>query len=74
VAAVVVRDDSPATATLVAAHGTLSVCCPVGTDVLSFSALTGARLGTAGNALTTKQREEISGCVSKLRACRKECY
>jgi hypothetical protein len=47
---------------------------PIVRDVLSFSALTGARSGTAGDALTMKQREEISGFVSKSRACGKECY
>jgi hypothetical protein len=55
-------------------RGALFECCPIVRDVLSFSALTGARSGTASDALTMKQREEISGFVSKSRACRKECY
>jgi hypothetical protein len=71
---IVVCDGSPANATLAAAHGALFEHCPVDKDVLSFSALTGVRSGTTIDALTTKQREEISGCVSKLRACGKECY
>jgi hypothetical protein len=55
-AAVMVRDSLPATATHAAARGTLSERRPVVKDVLSFSALIGARSGTAGDALTKKQR------------------
>jgi hypothetical protein len=64
----------PAAATLTVAHGALFERHPVGRDILSFSALTGARSGMAGDALTTKQREEISGSVSKPRVCGKKCY
>jgi hypothetical protein len=49
---VVVRDGSPATATLTAARGALSERHPVIRDVLNFSAFAGARSGTVGDALT----------------------
>jgi hypothetical protein len=46
-----------AVATLATARGTLSERCPIVADVLNFSALTGARSGTADDPLTTKERE-----------------
>jgi hypothetical protein len=42
---------------LAAASGTLSERHPIVRDVLNFSALTGARSGTAGDPLTTKEGE-----------------
>jgi hypothetical protein len=57
-------------ATLTAARRALTVA----KDVLNLSALIGARSGMAGDALTTKEREGMSGCVSKSRACGKKCY
>jgi hypothetical protein len=42
---------------LAAAHGTLSERHPVARDVFNLSALMGARPGTAGDTLTTKERE-----------------
>jgi hypothetical protein len=41
---------------LAAARGTLSERRPITSDVLSLSALTGARAGTVGDALTTKKK------------------
>jgi hypothetical protein len=49
-----VRDSSPAAATLTAARGALSERRPVIKDVLSFSAFTGVRSGTADDTLTTE--------------------
>jgi hypothetical protein len=48
----VARDSSPA-----AARDTLSERFPVVADVLNLSALTRVRSGTAGDPLTTKERE-----------------
>jgi hypothetical protein len=71
---VVAHDGSPVAAALATARGALSECRPVANDVLNLSALTGARSGTAGDALTMKGRERMSGCVSKTRACMKKYY
>jgi hypothetical protein len=54
-------DGSPAATTLVVARGTLSEQRPIANDVLSLSTLTGAREGTTGDALTTKERQGMSG-------------
>jgi hypothetical protein len=49
-----VRDGSPAAATLTNARDALTKRRPVTKDVLNLSALTGARSGTSGDALTMK--------------------
>jgi hypothetical protein len=55
-AAVVTCNGSPAATTHAAAHDALSERRPITSDVLSLSALMGARVGTAGDALTTKKK------------------
>jgi hypothetical protein len=73
-AAVVACGSWPATTTLAVVCGALSERRLVASDVLSLSALVGARAGTAGNALTTKERQGMSGYISKSEACGKGRY
>jgi hypothetical protein len=73
-ATVVARDGSPATATLAAVCGALFEWRPVVSDVLNLSALVGARVGTVGDALTTQERQGMSGYISKSEACGKGRY
>jgi hypothetical protein len=70
-AAVVARDSSPAVATLAAARGTLFERRPVTNDVLSLSALMGARAGTDDDALITKEGQWMSNHITESRACGK---
>jgi hypothetical protein len=54
----VVCNDSLTATTLVATRRALSEYLPVTSDVLSLSALTSARAGTAGDALMAKKKDK----------------